>query len=121
MKQILLLSTLLSAIAVPVISEEGAAENEGLSLVEEGARLFMRGILEEMEPAIKDLRGMADEIEPALRNFASEMGPAFAELMSKIDDFSAYHAPKILPNGDIIMRKKKPEEIQETTDGEIEI
>jgi len=36
------------------------------------------------------------------------MGPAFGELMGKIDDLSVYHPPEMLPNGDIILRRKAP-------------
>lgn len=78
------------------------------SLMEEGARMFLEGILREMEPALRDLEGMAEEMEPALRDFARKMGPAFAELLGKIDDLSNYHAPEMLPNGDIIIRRKTP-------------
>ncbi len=93
----------------PALAQEEEEENgSGRSLMEEGARIFMEGILREMEPALKDLEGMAGEIEPAIREFAREMGPAFSELLARIDDLSNYHAPEMLPNGDIIIRRKEP-------------
>ena len=51
------------------------------------------------------------------------MGPALIELMAKIDDITAYYPPEILPNGDIIMRRKTPLERQDENkkDGEEEI
>ncbi|WP_378213387.1 hypothetical protein U5922_005260 [Aquicoccus sp. G2-2] len=96
---------------------------EGLSLMQEGAKLFMRGILNEMEPAMEDLRSFSGRIEPGLRSFVQEMGPALGEILGKIDDFSAYHPPEMLPNGDIIIRRKSPiEQKQGNPDGnEIEL
>lgn len=98
----LLVSLLL---AFPVAAQEQPPK-EGLSLMQEGARLFMRGILDEMEPALDDLRGLSAEMEPALRQFVQDMAPALQDLMGKIDDITRYHPPEILPNGDIIMRRK---------------
>tara|TARA_R110002110_G_scaffold33449_9_gene114565 strand:- start:294 stop:662 length:369 start_codon:yes stop_codon:yes gene_type:complete len=83
-----------------------AEEERGLSLMERGARLFMQGILKEMEPAIDEFEGFADQMGPALKNFAIEMGPKLTELLDQVDDWSAYTAPEMLPNGDIIMRRK---------------
>jgi len=97
----------MAALALPAAAQEAEKENGG-SLMQEGARMFLEGILREMEPALRDLEGMADEVEPALREFAREMGPAFAELLGRIDDLSQYHAPEMLPNGDIIIRRKTP-------------
>lgn len=93
---------------------------EGLSLMERGAQLFFRGLLTEMEPAIEEFRGLADEIEPALRELAQEMGPALKRLSELVDDFGNYEPPEILPNGDIIIRRK-PDAPQLEAPGEIEI
>lgn len=91
--------------AAPVAAEESAPE-DGYSLMEEGARLFMRGILSEMEPALSDLRDLASELEPKLHELIHEMGPAFTELLGMVDDFGYYEPPVLLPNGDIILRRK---------------
>ncbi len=112
-------------VALAIVPPAAAAEDEGdegLTLMERGAQMFMEGIRREMEPALEDLQGFARELQPALRGFLQEMGPAFAEILGEIKDLSAYHPPEILPNGDIIMRKKQPDEIaDERPDGEIEI
>ena len=84
----------------------GAEEDRGLSLMERGAQLFMDGILKEMEPAIDGFEGLAEQMGPALKNFAAEMGPKLTELLEQVDDWSAYSAPEMLPNGDIIIRRK---------------
>lgn len=83
-----------------------AEEEQGLSLMERGAQMFLEGILKEMEPAIDEFSGLADEMGPALRQFAQEMGPKLTELLSEIEDWSAYQPPEVLPNGDIIIRRK---------------
>lgn len=69
-------------------------------------QLFLEGLAQEMEPAIGELTDMAQEFGPALRQFAHEMGPAFRDLMQRVDDWALYELPEILPNGDIIIRRK---------------
>lgn len=119
MKQI----ALVTALTLSLCSAAPAQEDSGTSLMEEGARLFFRGLMSEMEPALKELEGLADEMEPALRSFATEMGPALRDLMDKVEDWSRYHPPEIQPNGDIIIRRKTPapEEPPVTEPEEIEL
>jgi hypothetical protein len=83
-----------------------AEDNTGLTLMERGALLFMEGVLKEMEPAIGELSDLADKFGPALQQFADEMGPALNTLLEEVEDWSVYEAPEILPNGDIIIRRK---------------
>lgn len=105
--------------------ETPPAEEDGPSLMERGLQLFSEGLLQEVEPTLRDLRDLAGELEPALRSFVQEMGPALEGLMADIKDWSAYHPPEMLPNGDIILRKKTPDEmappLQDTAPGEIDI
>ena len=117
MKQLAPIVVALSLVSAPALAQE---QEDGFSLMEEGARLFLRGLMEEMEPALEGLEDMAREIEPALRDFAEQMGPALRDLADQVEDWSAYHPPEILPNGDIILRKKTPEELADP-DGEIEL
>ena len=72
-----------------------AQEDRGRDLMAEALRLFMQGFMAEMEPAIEDLEGF-------------------------LQDLNAYHPPEVLPNGDIIIRRKTPLEPGEE-DGEIEL
>ena len=65
----------LSCLAAPVVAQETAPAPEaeldqGFDLMEEGARLLLRGLLSEMDPAIEELRGLADEIGPKMQYFA---------------------------------------------------
>ena len=68
-------------------------EGGGRDLMAEALRLFMKGLLEEVEPTLKD----------------------FSALLENLD---AYHPPEVLPNGDIIIRRKTP---LERPEGEIEL
>jgi hypothetical protein len=114
----------LAAFAAVPASAQQAENEDGVTLMERGAQLFLEGILREIEPALDDLQGFSEEVRPKLRGFLDQMGPALADLMAQIEDFSVYHPPEILPNGDIILRRKTPDEIErpgEGEDGEIEI
>lgn len=109
MKQIVLAAALglaPLASAVPAVAQEGDIE-EGFNLMEEGAKLLFRGLLEEMEPAIEDFGGVAEELVPALELLATEFGPAIVELAEVIDSVRYYHPPEVLPNGDIILRRRE--------------
>lgn len=115
---------LLSVLGAAPLAAQDATEDEGRSLMEEGARLFFEGIQREMGPALEGLRDRAQEMEPALRQFVEEMGPALRDLMGEIGDLSAFHAPEVLPNGDILLRRKTPQEMQDSPtlpEGEIEL
>ncbi|SDE44970.1 hypothetical protein [Limimaricola pyoseonensis] len=81
-------------------------ESEGFGLMQEGADLFFEGLLGEMEPAIEDFRGFAAKAGPHLRALLSEMGPALMAVLDRIDDIANYEPPEILPNGDIIIRRR---------------
>lgn len=116
MKQILApVSFALLMLSTPLQAEEG-----GSSLMERGAEMFWEGLRKEMAPSLKELEGLVATIGPSMQAFLQEMGPALAEIAQKVEDWSAYEAPEILPNGDIIIRKKqklKPEP-EESTDPE---
>jgi len=102
-------------------SPETGDEGDGPSLMERGAEMFLEGLMQEMEPALDDLRGMAGEVGPAFREFMRQMGPALAEILGEIEDLSNYHPPEMLPNGDIIIRRKTPLAPEPPPEGEIEI
>lgn len=103
-------------LAPPVLAEGTGTSDmkEGASLLEEGARLFLRGLMSEMEP---ELGEMAEKMQ----EFAESAGPAMREMMSLMDDISNYHPPEILPNGDIIIRRKTPAEIAADPGSEVEL
>ena len=113
MKQLLLPATVVAMLTSPLAAQD-AAEREapggsGSSLMERGAELFLRGLQQEMAPALEDLQGLMQDIGPSMGAFLSQMGPALAEIAKEVEDWSVYEMPEILPNGDIIIRRK-PEE-----------
>ena len=86
-----ILPVLLMLVASPVVAED----ERGRDLMADALRLFMKGLLAEMEPSIEGFEGL-------------------------LSDLNAYHPPEVLPNGDIIIRRRKPLEV-EGEDGEIEL
>lgn len=94
--------------ATPIAAQN--EEEEGKDLMERGMELLFEGLREEMSPALKQMRELADDYGPALFSFLEEMGPAFGEMLDDVKDWASYHPPEVLPNGDIIIRKKiRPE------------
>lgn len=92
-----------SLCANPAASQD---TSEGSDLMERGMGLLFQGLREEMSPALENMRKLADDYGPAFFNFLEEMGPAFGKILDDVKDWAAYHPPEILPNGDIIIRKK---------------
>lgn len=115
MKKLLLIGLLVTA------SPVAAEENEGKSLMQQGAEMFLRGLTEQMEPALEDLKALTDDMGPQMLEFFSEMGPAFGALLEEIEDWSIYEAPEVLPNGDIIIRRKPDAEVEENADGTVDL
>ena len=100
----------------PVAAQETPpSTDEGMSLIERGARMLMEQLLGEVEPHMKDLKEGMDQA-------MTEMGPALRDLMAKIDDIRNYHPPEVLPNGDIIIRRKTPAELASPpAEGELDL
>jgi len=101
-----------ASLIVLALAAPAAAQDQGPSLMERGAQQFFEGLMQEMEPAIDDLSGLAEDFGPALRGFVQEMGPHLRTLMEEVEDWSNYSAPEILPNGDIIIRRKPDHPLQ---------
>lgn len=81
----------------PVMAQEAAPkEDEGFDLMQEGAKLLFRGLMAEMEPAITEMGKALQDVEPAMK-----------ELLSLIDDLRNYDAPRMMPNGDIVIPRRK--------------
>ncbi|NGM45367.1 hypothetical protein G5B31_07440 [Rhodobacter sp. SGA-6-6] len=80
----------------------GQPQDSGTSLMEEGARLLLRGLMTEMEPA---LDGMAKALEEA-KPWLEDLGPQLTELVRLMGDIRNYEMPVMLPNGDILIRRR---------------
>ena len=51
---------------------------------------------------------MREGLRMMLEGFGAEMAPALDRLRALTDQLDAYEAPEMLPNGDIIIRRKVP-------------
>ena len=108
--------TLCAALCAPVSAHAQNKAEPDPSPMERGLRLFLEGLMDEMGPALERLQ----DLGPGLRDFMMQMGPSLRDLMEEVQDWSVYEAPEILPNGDIIIRRK-PEETNPKEEGQIDI
>lgn len=99
----LALTLTLAVPAAPALAQE---DETAPSMMEQGLQLFMEGLRQEMAPAVEDLRGFAERMGPSMRSFFQEMGPALAEMMDEVQDWARYYPPEMLPNGDILIRRR---------------
>lgn len=93
-------------LALAAVSASAQEEDEGSSMMERGVELFFEGLRQEMSPAMENLRIFAEDFGPSLTSFLEEMGPAFADMLDEVKDWTQYHPPEMLPNGDIIIRRR---------------
>lgn len=105
MKQIILATALaLSPIAAVAQSDPPEGDvGEGMQLLSEGAKLVFRGLLGELQ-----------DLEP-------EIEEGWETLLEMFDQINLYHAPEVLPNGDIIIRRRIPLVPEEESLGETEL
>ena len=122
MKRVMVIFLAAALVLSPAQAQDTDVD-EGFDLLEEGARLLMRGLLAEIEPSLDELQDQIADIGPMIGVFVEQMGPAFTELLAQLDDLRHYENPEILPNGDIIIRRRQnaPAWIPQTGDGEIEL
>ena len=69
---------------------------------------FFSNLLRDMGPQIEEFERLMSEFGPAMMAFLAEMGPALEDILARVQDWTAYEPPEMLPNGDIIIRKKPP-------------
>lgn len=74
--------------------------DEGVSLMQEGAKLLLKGLMSNMEPAMQEMGRAITDLQPALKDLFVMMG-----------DVTKYHAPEMLENGDIVIRRKTAAEL----------
>jgi len=95
-----------TALATALLVQPAAAQDDPPTMMERGAKLFFEGLLEEMAPALDDMTTLLEEAGPALQSFMAQMGPKLGAVLEEVEDWSVYEAPEVLPNGDIIVRRK---------------
>jgi hypothetical protein len=102
---------ILPLLALPAFAQEAdPVPPAGESQVERGLRQMLEGLMQEMEPALRDLESLAEDARPLL------------EGLGRLDP-SLYHPPEILENGDILIRRRDPDEIEvePNPDGSIDL
>jgi hypothetical protein len=106
----------------PVYAEETDTD-QGFSLMEEGAKLILRGLMDEIEPNVQELQELIEEFGPRMDEFVIALGPRLETLLELVDDFQYYGQPEMLPNGDIIIRRDPdaPAFVWPEPQGEIEL
>ncbi|MEM7641822.1 MAG: hypothetical protein AAF366_04780 [Pseudomonadota bacterium] len=105
---------ILPFLALPAAAQETGTD--GPSLMQRGLKLFMEGFMDEMEPTLRELEDLAEGAAPLLERLQTQLGEV-------IGDLDTYHAPEILPNGDILIRRKEPlpDGVTENPDGSIDL
>ena len=100
------LALALCLLTLPAVAQDTTPvpDGEGFSLMEEGAKLVLRGLMTQMEPTLNDMQDALKDLEPALK----DLGPKLQQLIAMIDDIKNYDAPVMLPNGDILIRRNAP-------------
>ncbi|MEP3347902.1 MAG: hypothetical protein ABJN34_02720 [Litoreibacter sp.] len=68
---------------------------------------------------LSDLAPLAENFKELFEGFADDMLPLMEQLSGKMSDLNAYEAPEVLPNGDILIRRKPKAET--TPDPEPEV
>lgn len=74
----------------------------GRNMIEDGAQLLLRGLLSEMEPKLRELDEKWQKLAPQLE----AIGPQLSAAAKLMGDLQNYQMPEMLPNGDILIRRK---------------
>lgn len=56
------------------------------------------------------LEEFADSMRKLFEGFADDVAPMMEDLAGRLEGLRGYHPPEMLPNGDIIIRRKSPAE-----------
>ncbi len=108
---------------IPPITAPGPLD-EGISLLEQGARSLLRGLAQEMGPGLDEMRRSLDQMKPALDDMGaalSSLRPMAEGLLALVDDIGNYLPPERMPNGDILIRRKPGLPLPPPAEGEIDL
>ncbi|UWQ22514.1 hypothetical protein [Jannaschia sp. W003] len=111
----------LAAALLLLAAPAGAQEDEGDvgASLERGLQLLMEGLLSEIGPELDELDGLRRDAQPLLERLQGDLG----RVLEGFADLPAYDAPEMLPNGDIIIRRKLPlpEGVEPNPDGSLDL
>ena len=85
-----------------------------LTSVSERRRRWMPGGAKDDRSA----EALAEGMQLLFDGLIAELGPRMEELRGLLGELNAYHPPEVLENGDILIRRKTPEEIEAEENGE---
>lgn len=60
---------------------------------------MLRGFMTEVEPQMRELERGFEALEPELQGF-----------LDRMRDMTRYHPPEVLPNGDILIRRRQADD-----------
>lgn len=60
---------------------------------------MLRGFMTEVEPQMRELERGFEALEPELQGF-----------LERMRDMTRYHPPEVLPNGDILIRRRQADD-----------
>ena len=123
---------LLICLALPVGAQDQPAPpvgppdavDQGLSLLEQGARSLLRGLAEDLGPGLHEMRRSLDAMKPALDDMGTALAglrPMAENLLALMDDIGNYQPPERMPNGDILIRRKPDLPLPPPAEGEIDL
>ena len=69
----------------------------------------------------KGLEELSEGTQEFFESWVDELGPLLSSLRDKIDDLGEYEPPEVLPNGDIIIRRKPKPKVPMEQKAPIEI
>lgn len=81
---------------------------EGIELLGEGMRLLFEGMQEEATPLMQELLDQATPALGAARDGVGRLLEGLDAIGIGLADLAGYHAPVLLPNGDILIRRRLP-------------
>lgn len=96
----LLALTLVAMLAGPALPQDAEPEEPPRHFLDRYLENRMRELAEELQ------RELQENIQPELERLMGEMMPRLQELMELVGGLQYYEMPEILPNGDILIRRK---------------
>lgn len=120
---------LICCLALPAAAQDAPAPapdpvDEGMSLLEQGARSILRGLAQEVGPGLDEMRRSLDAMKPALEDMGTALAglrPIAESLLALMDDIGNYQPPELMPNGDILIRRKQGLPLPPPAEGEIDL
>lgn len=108
---------LVAALALPAAAQDTVVPEQEPDLstplerfADEMRRNFMRDIAPELEGLLDqigpELQDMFDNIRPELEGLMTDVLPRLMEQIVTLGGLTYYELPEVLPNGDIIIRRK---------------